>query len=204
MTDKPSTIRKDPFTERTYRERRALLGASTVAIAFAYLGVRADVILPRAVDVPLTDAQQETLVWVVFAVIGYLLVMFLVYGILDYLRWKAELDEVDSRLEGEKQAITEVAALFSGRGGTPDRLHEVKEIGGLGQSANAQDQVFVQQIVEAKEIHARSEALKRAKQSPWFRASSSALWIRLGFDGAVPLGLALWALIELWGWQSPC
>ena len=62
----------------------------------------------------------------------------------------------------------------------------------------------MQHAMEKIRLEKQQMVLDAAKKSPWFRASAPVFWVRLFFDGVLPVGLAAIALPLLWNWKPPC
>ena len=191
MAEDSATPGTDPFKDRTYRERRALLGFSAASIAITHLGLVPSGIPTLGVQ-RLTEVQRSGLVTLLFGIVAYFLVMFLVYAVSDFLEWRAAVARVDINLRADREAAVEMKEDF-------------RDGGGLSESEDTNiHQALIQAEIEMVKVRRQQIALDEAKKSPWFRASRPAGWVRLFFDMVLPFGLAVIALPLLWTWKSPC
>ena len=145
MPEDPATPGTDPFKDRTYRERRALLGFSAASIAITYLGLVPDSIPTLGLQ-QLTEAQRSGLVTMLFWLVTYFLVAFLVYAVADFVKWRADVREAKILLAADKAALSDVDALLKQDPEDPGLKRSV------GRSANAIDQAQVQLEIEKKKF----------------------------------------------------
>jgi hypothetical protein len=90
----------DPFREVTRKERRALLGSSTVAIALAWTGLVPEKVSALGVDLsPRNKAQFLTLV---AGVMLYFMIAFVAYAASDFVAWRLAYSRLRDRLEWEE------------------------------------------------------------------------------------------------------
>ena len=91
-TERPAILRlRDPLSDVTRRERRALLGASLLGIAIAQTGLLPTEI--SALGVKLAGSEQKTFLILFSAVCGYFLVAFITYAVSDFIAWQLSLQE---------------------------------------------------------------------------------------------------------------
>jgi len=84
-------LEEQPLSESSRKERRALLGFSSLAFTIALCGLIPQKI--SALGVEISGAQQSYLQWVLFGLIAYFLVAFLLYGLQDWLAWRGRIYE---------------------------------------------------------------------------------------------------------------
>ncbi len=91
-TEKPDVLRlRDPLTEVTRKERRALLGGSLFAVAVAQSGLLPTEI--AALGVKLAAADQRNLLLLIAIACTYYLLAFLTYAASDFTAWQAAIRE---------------------------------------------------------------------------------------------------------------
>jgi hypothetical protein len=84
----------DPLKDVTRKERRALLGVSVVALLVARTGVLPTKI--ESIGIDFTIGNKASLLLLLSAIVGYFLVMFLVYAVSDFVAWqKSYRDPID-------------------------------------------------------------------------------------------------------------
>ena len=85
--ERPSSIRlRDPLTETTRKERRALLGASAVGIVIVKSGLVPSKI--NALGIEFTRTDQRALILAIGAIVTYFLVAFAIYAASDFTAWR--------------------------------------------------------------------------------------------------------------------
>lgn len=77
---------RDPLSDVTRRERRALLGSSTLGIVIVKTGLVPSKI--TALGIEFTQADQRSLLLSIAAIISYFLIAFVVYAASDFLAWR--------------------------------------------------------------------------------------------------------------------
>lgn len=94
-TEKPDSLRlRDPLSEVTRKERRALLGGSLFAVAVAQSGLLPTEI--AALGVKLAAADQRTLLLLIAIVCSYYLFAFVTYAASDFTAWQVAIREAIS------------------------------------------------------------------------------------------------------------
>ena len=93
MTDKsPVKISlRDPLSEVTRKERRALLGVSVLSLFISKAGMMPSEI--TALGVKLGQTDQHAFLNGMSLVVGYFLVAFILYGLSDFIAWKISFNE---------------------------------------------------------------------------------------------------------------
>ncbi len=176
-----ASLPANPFTEWTYRERRALLGLSVGAIAITRLGLVPDSIPPMGIH-DLAGAQREGLVTLLLVVTFYFLVMFLLYATSDFLKWRADIKHEELVLMAEQQA------------GAPN-------VSSLAMAATVpKPPALIEQTLRRRETIKKQKLISEAKKSHWFLIGTPVFWFRVSTDAGLPLGIGLYALWCLWHW----
>ena len=86
----PTEVRvRDPLTEVTRKERRALLGMAAIGIIVVKTGLVPSKISALGIDFSLTD--QTMLFRALGCVICYFLVAFILYAASDFVAWRVAL-----------------------------------------------------------------------------------------------------------------
>ncbi len=88
LRERGGVLLRDPLTETTRKERRALLGVSTVALAVALTGF-----VPEKIEnfgITLTPGRRGALLWLMASVVVYFLSAFVAYAATDALAWRWE------------------------------------------------------------------------------------------------------------------
>jgi hypothetical protein len=95
---------RDPLSDVTRRERRALLGVSAIGIVIAKTGLVPSKI--SALGIEFTQADQRSLLLSVAAIISYFLIAFIVYAASDFLAWRLSYGWtlIDEELEKRRLA----------------------------------------------------------------------------------------------------
>jgi hypothetical protein len=102
---------RDPLSEVTRRERRLFLAVSTVCFAITKAGLVPTKISALGID--FSQADQKALLKILAAIVGYLLVAFVVYASADFLGWRIAVSQAigtwwnQNRAEIEKQSTEE-------------------------------------------------------------------------------------------------
>lgn len=95
---------QDPLREVTRKERRALLGVSTAAIAVAKTGLLPTEIV--ALGVKFSPTDRVGLVFVAALIVLYFMVAFIVYAAVDLLAWRWAYHIAQLRLLSEVETET--------------------------------------------------------------------------------------------------
>jgi len=97
-SESPDKLRlRDPLSEVTRRERRALLGVSVLSVAVALSGLLPTEI--AALGVKLETNEQKTLLLLLTAMCVYYLIAFIAYAASDFTAWQVALhDSISERL----------------------------------------------------------------------------------------------------------
>jgi len=93
MSD-PSTVEvalRDPLSEVTRKERRALLGVSVLSLLVAKSGLVPEKV--SALGIELTRVDQKAFLGIVILVVSYFVVAFVIYGLTDFLAWRVSYNE---------------------------------------------------------------------------------------------------------------
>jgi len=90
----------DPLKEVTRKERRALLGVSVVGVMVAKTGILPTKI--EAMGINFVPGDKSFLLLLFAGIISYFLVMFVVYGISDFVVWQKSYHDFVDRLEFEE------------------------------------------------------------------------------------------------------
>lgn len=98
---------KDPLSEVTRKERRALLAVSTLGIVIAKTGLIPSKI--TALGIEFTRADQRSLLLSIAAIIFYFLIAFVVYAASDFLAWRLSYGWTLINEEIEKRRLPEDA-----------------------------------------------------------------------------------------------
>jgi len=77
---------RDPLSETTRRERRALLGTGIIGIAIVKTGIVPTQI--SAIGVTFSQTDQKYLFYILAAVVSYFLIAFLIYALADFIAWR--------------------------------------------------------------------------------------------------------------------
>ncbi|MBL8440037.1 MAG: hypothetical protein JNK96_02345 [Betaproteobacteria bacterium] len=86
----PSQIRmRDPLSEITRKERRALLATALLGVAIVKTGLLPSEI--TALGIKFAGSDQRALLVILAIVIAYLLVAFIIYAASDFLAWRLAL-----------------------------------------------------------------------------------------------------------------
>jgi hypothetical protein len=94
--DSPDLLRlRDPLSEVTRKERRALLGVSLLGVALVKAGLLPTEI--SALGVKLAAADQRMLALLLAVVCLYFLIAFLAYAASDFLAWQVSLHAAISK-----------------------------------------------------------------------------------------------------------
>lgn len=96
----------DPLTEVTRKERRSLLGVSTVGLAVALTGLTPEAI--PAAGLEFSSLEQVAFQWLLIAVICYYAVAFITYGGSDYLAWRIRYRRAQQDVAEESRKSSEV------------------------------------------------------------------------------------------------
>jgi hypothetical protein len=92
QTEAPDVLRlRDPLSEVTRKERRALLGVSVLGMALVHTGLVPSEI--TALGIKLTAPAQSSLLQLMAAICGYFLIAFSVYATSDYASWQRALHD---------------------------------------------------------------------------------------------------------------
>ena len=102
LQDRGDVPLQDPLRDVTRKERRALLGVSTVAIAVAKTGLLPTEIV--ALGVKFSPADRAGLVSVAAFVVLYFMVAFILYAAVDFLAWRWAYHIAHLRLLSEIEA----------------------------------------------------------------------------------------------------
>jgi hypothetical protein len=78
-------LTRDPLSETTRKERKALLGISTLAITVGHARIIPERISALGVDLSITD--QQALIYILQAILCYFLFAFFYYVSTDWLKW---------------------------------------------------------------------------------------------------------------------
>jgi hypothetical protein len=101
---------KDPLSDVTRKERRALLGAGAIGLVMVKAGLVLSKISALGIDLSPTD--QKTLLRATAFVVGYFAISFLIYAASDFLAWRhairsAVREVVQKRYEQRSTRIQE-------------------------------------------------------------------------------------------------
>ena len=179
-----ASLPANPFSDRTYREKRALLGVATAAIALVEARLVPEKIPALGVEQLTVDARIM-LVVLLFGILCYFSFAFVLYAVVDYIEWRGALQQQEAELNAEMSAHQKVGeSLTSGNAS------------GVGEAYK----VWLEHELANVRLTAKQEELERARASRWVRATTPAAWTRLFFDFGFPVvwtGSALWCL---WNW----
>jgi len=91
-TESPDVLRlRDPLSEVTRKERRALLGISVLGIALVHTGIVPSEV--AALGITLNAPEQSKLLLLMALVCAYFLIAFVVYAFSDYAAWQRALHD---------------------------------------------------------------------------------------------------------------
>ncbi len=89
----PTELRvRDPLSEVTRKERRALLAVSLLSLALVQTGLLPTEI--SALGIKFNSTDQKALLKLLAVVIGYLSIAFILYAASDFLAWRLALNRV--------------------------------------------------------------------------------------------------------------
>jgi hypothetical protein len=180
-----ASLQANPFSDRTYREKRALLGVAIAAIALVEARLVPDKVSPLGVE-HLTPDARAVLVRLLLGVVFYFVFVFVLRAVVDCIQWRVALQHEEAQFE--RTAHQNVGMWLGKLDGFPD-IHP-------SEVAKAR---FEYELA-ALRLTGRLQALGDAKKSRWVKAGTPAALVQLFFDfGFPPLwgGYALWCL---WHW----
>ncbi|WP_286976885.1 hypothetical protein [Pseudomonas sp.] len=94
----------DPLSEVTRKERRLLLGGSVLAFFMVKAGAVPTKI--SALGIEFQQADQKLFWFVLSAILAYLTIVFVVYGLSDFLAWRKAI--IHDEIEMQKSVYEEV------------------------------------------------------------------------------------------------
>src|SRR3972149_1614277 len=86
---------RDPLSEVTRKERRSLLGVSTIGIIMVKTGLIPEKITAFGVKFSKTD--QKSLLFIVAFIIVYFLISFVIYAWSDFVSWRIAVNSARQR-----------------------------------------------------------------------------------------------------------
>ena len=98
-----ASLQANPFSDRTYREKRALLGVATAAIALVEARLVPDKVSPLGVE-HLTPDARAVLVRLLLGVVFYFVFVFVLRAVVDCIQWRVALQHEEAQLNAERTA----------------------------------------------------------------------------------------------------
>ena len=174
-----STAVSDALSDITRRERRTLLGVSTLCVAVVHANLVPTKISALGIDIEKID--QGSLLAILALVVGYYIAAFMIYAISDFIVWRLNYNEVAWGDNNKKRANT---IGFNLGGDGPD-----EDDGEMYLSKS-----------EHREIYGRYRELTKEKR----QAIAVAPYVSIAralFDFALPLFVAVYAIYVLIGFR---
>lgn len=177
MKKSAAILVSDCLSEVTRKERRNLLGISMLSIAMTH----AQLIPKRisALGVDFDQANQQRLLIIIAAIVGYYLFAFFIYGLADFSVWRLRFTEVATKDTGDhKQSLIETSKAD---------LYQ--------QEPDEEEQIHLS-IGESKSISSRLSKLSQSGNQ-WVALAPFISTLRVLFDFALPIVVALYAIFWL-------
>lgn len=178
MKKSAAILVSDCLSEVTRKERRSLLGVSTLGIVMTHANLVPTKI--SALGVEFSQASQSTLLLIFSFVVGYYLLAFAIYGLADFSVWRLRFGEIAVKdTEEFKRLLIAKRVDHSEPEPEPDLDEEIHL--STKESDSIKDRV--------------SSISKGGKR--WIAIAPTVSIARAIFDFVLPIGLALYAIRSL-------